>query len=68
MSSIGSKKTNELDNTVHEISDDDEVVQKDVPQQPNQISVPEKITPLTTNEKTIAPPIAKGKRVSSKSL
>jgi len=59
MSSKGTKKTNEVDNTVHEISDDDDVVQKEIAQQPNPIPIPEKITPVTTNEETIAPPIEK---------
>jgi len=59
MSLIWSKKTGKLDNTVHEISDDGDVVQKEVPQQPNLISILKQIAPLTINKETIVLPIEK---------
>jgi len=51
MSSVGTKKTGMVDTTVHEVSDDD--VPEESSQQPNPISNPKKIAPLTTNEETI---------------
>jgi len=53
MSSIEKKKTGKVDKTIHVIVDsDEEIIQTESYQQPNPISTPKEIAPLTTNEKT----------------
>ena len=63
MSSKGTKKTNKVDNIVHEISDDDvqmETSQSKPDPTPEKITPPIKETTVSpTNEETIAPPTEK---------
>jgi len=63
MSTVGTKKTNIVDNTVHEISDDEDQINVSQKPKPNLTSeqfaplpTPKENIPLTTNEETTDPP------------